>query len=221
MQKGGGALHDAIRANDKEEFNRLIAEGADINEQDETGATPLIIAFNTYGRAFMATLLSKRGINLNAQTNSGDTLLKLAIKRPDWDTFDKLLKRRDLDVNAGTIGWLPIMFTIRNSFLHNRFFDLMKHRSMNVNQTNDKGETALMIAAYWRNSSAIRMLLAKGANVNAQDNTGKTALMQAVLGGGYQIAVHAWDPGPNKEIAQSQGLGVLLDKCHQKNIFTT
>lgn len=51
--------------------------------------------------------------------------------------------------------------------------------SENINKTNEQGLTLLMLATQHMNESAIRLLLAKGADTNARNNEGVTALMIA------------------------------------------
>ena len=51
-----------------------------------------------------------------------------------------------------------------------------------MNAANQKGETALILAATQYEGPAAQLLLEKGANVNAKTKTGRTALMQAIDG---------------------------------------
>ena len=48
------------------------------------------------------------------------------------------------------------------------------------NLQNDKGETALMLAAGIGNKSMVEMLLAAGADVQLRDSCGETALAHAI-----------------------------------------
>jgi ankyrin repeat protein len=53
---------------------------------------------------------------------------------------------------------------------------LLQIPSLDVNQTNPKGETALMVAALIGNLNIARKLIAKGARVALKDEDGSTAL---------------------------------------------
>jgi ankyrin repeat protein len=55
-------------------------------------------------------------------------------------------------------------------------------KGADVNAANQKGETALILAATQYEASAAQLLLEKGADVNAKTKTGRTALMQAIDG---------------------------------------
>jgi ankyrin repeat protein len=68
------------------------------------------------------------------------------------------------------------------------------NQGCDVNQMNDKGETALMAAAERCYFDTARLLLDRGADVNAADQNGRTALMRAVeatAGRGMRPAVAA------------------------------
>ena len=61
---------------------------------------------------------------------------------------------------------------------------------IDVHKQNEKGETALMIAAKSGGEhglSMMRLLLDKGADVNKQENSGSTALMHAAMWGSEQV----------------------------------
>jgi ankyrin repeat protein len=49
-------------------------------------------------------------------------------------------------------------------------------RGVDVNAVNDKGSTALMMAAFFGRTENARILVAKGANIRLRDNAGDTAL---------------------------------------------
>ncbi|KAE8389380.1 ankyrin repeat-containing domain protein [Aspergillus alliaceus] len=54
-------------------------------------------------------------------------------------------------------------------------------RGANVNETDARGKTLLMLAASVGNESVIKLLLQKGAKINAADHNGRTALHRAYI----------------------------------------
>jgi ankyrin repeat protein len=70
-------LMRAANFDDIEEAKKLIAEGADVSEQDKFGYTPLHIAAN-HGAYAVAELLLKNGAKLNIANNDGHTPLDYA-----------------------------------------------------------------------------------------------------------------------------------------------
>ena len=77
------------------------------------------------------------------------------------------------------------------AFAH-RMFDLARNgqtdelayqvdAGLPANLTNDKGDTLLLLAAYYQHPEAVAALLARGADPNAVNDRGQTALVAAVF----------------------------------------
>ncbi len=60
---------------------------------------------------------------------------------------------------------------------------LLSGQGVDVNATDNNGNTALLEAARFGHDDVVRVLLTAGANIKARDKQGKTALMLAVQGG--------------------------------------
>ena len=66
-----------------------------------------------------------------------------------------------------------------------------------IHATNNRGETALRIAAFWGETATVQALLDASADVNATDNAGETALMVATMWGHTEIVEILRDAGAN------------------------
>lgn len=64
------SLHSAARHNDSETIKKMIAAGADLNERDNNGSTPLILAAMN-GHLEIVELLLHLGADKNLKDNSG------------------------------------------------------------------------------------------------------------------------------------------------------
>ena len=62
---------------------------------------------------------------------------------------------------------------------HTNIVNFLLNKCANVNDKDDDGRTALMIAAKYGYTDIVNALLAHGADVNIKDNLGMTALMYA------------------------------------------
>lgn len=92
-------------------------------------------------------------------------------------------------------------------------------RGININATDDDGETALMEAADSRNASAVRVLINNGANVNAADEDGETALMIAADEGNVEAVRLLIEAGANLNARDEDG-ETALDKAYDEDNHT-
>ncbi len=76
----GMSLRMAVNSGRLEEVERLLSEGADINDRASNGMTPLILA-SWMGHTKVVELLLRKGADVNAKSNIGSTALKLATER--------------------------------------------------------------------------------------------------------------------------------------------
>ncbi len=98
QDKPARTLHDAVVAGDLEEVKSMLSSGADINQKNRMGGTPLHTAIMNRQKA-IAQLLIAGGADVNAKTNSGQTPLSEAVTIGDKDIVQQLIARK-ADVNA-------------------------------------------------------------------------------------------------------------------------
>lgn len=140
---------------DRESIARLLHKNRESTYEpfDDPSVVTEIIARNN---AKVLTLLIKRGANVDGGPQTNDAPLFEAISCDSVDMVRLLLKAgAKVDIRAtndGSIGWRE--FRARN-------------------------QTALMIAASYNFSTAVRLLLERGASVAEVDSLDETALMHA------------------------------------------
>ena len=83
-----------------------------------------------------------------------------------------------------------------------------------IETKNEAGSTALIVAAYNKQSKAVEYLCKKGANVNAQDNYRRTALIHAAYYNIYYVAEILVKYGADKTIKDRYG-NTALDYAKQ------
>jgi ankyrin repeat protein len=170
---GGGltALVFAAREGDVESARRLIAAGADVNQQTEYGWTPLLTAVNNRNYR-VATLLIENGADVSRANKGGWTPLYLAtdnrnieggdypVPKPDMDHLEiiELLLQRGANPNA------PVKDNTltRTIFTMQWFFE--------------DGATAFVRAAQSSDTALMTLLLKYGADPKIPTANGDTAL---------------------------------------------
>lgn len=91
------------------------------------------------------------------------------------------------------------------------------NRGVNINATDEDGETALMEAADSRNAETVRVLIANGANVNAADEDGETALMIAADEGNAEVVRLLIEAGANVNARDEDGETALDKAIDERN----
>uniref|UniRef100_A0A1X7TLV2 Uncharacterized protein n=1 Tax=Amphimedon queenslandica TaxID=400682 RepID=A0A1X7TLV2_AMPQE len=87
---------------------------------------------------------------------------------------------------------------------------LLELETVNVDHTNEEGETALMLACERGHEDIVHSLLSAGANVNIQDNKGWTALMIASEHNRISIIHMLLQANANPHLKTSDGSNALM-----------
>jgi serine/threonine-protein phosphatase 6 regulatory ankyrin repeat subunit B len=129
----------------------LLERGADINEPDELGWSPLYWAVSS-GQTEVAGFLVARGANVQTKTKTGTTALhQIASRRQDTST--NTMKLAEILIAKGAL----------------------------VNAKDQKGSTPLHKAAQAGHKAMIELLLARGADAAIKDDNNHTALDLVIL----------------------------------------
>lgn len=155
---------------------KLIIDGANINEPDINGTTPLIHAIRA-GKPEVAKRLIKSGADIKAKDNINDALLS-AVEYGQIEIVNILLDRGANIESKDWAGLTPLAYTI--SCGHYDISKLLLQRGANIEAQDQSGATPLIYATRVSTSNEIiQLLINKGANCNAQDSKGYTPLYWA------------------------------------------
>jgi ankyrin repeat protein len=178
------SLCRAIEANDLEEMNRLISNGADVNAKGKENMTPLLWSFPD-NKLDRFVLLLRRGANPNIIVESdfgtrsgimpGEAVSHMAAETVFDGYFDEVFAR----------GGDPNLISNSAATLHNTpLFCLIEGRA----------KSKLVKA---------KTLIKQGANLNYVNGAGATPAMAAVSRGRYDIALALLDAGADYRKYQS------------------
>ena len=192
-----------------------IEKGADVNQKNETGETPLTFVTKE-GDAEAAKTLLEMGADPNLPNADGETALIISV-REDTANITKLLLEKGADVNArDNDGRTALMHATmcEDTTTVRRLLD----KGADVNARDNDGRTALMLAVRYNNQDAVKLLLDKGADVNARDNGGRTALMHATMYEDTTTVRRLLDKGADVNARDNGGQTALMLAVCRRNI---
>ena len=156
------ALHQAVRANNPQEVQRLLNDGADVNapEPDEISvlhdqATVIIIAA---GKEYVEVveILITNGANVNATSIYGTTALGEAASQGNNQIVNLLLDAGAAIDNSQTASKTPLMWAA--AFDQPHTVELLLERGANPSLTNEDGLTALDFALEGGHEEVVALL---------------------------------------------------------------
>jgi ankyrin repeat protein len=196
-------LIKAIEYGDSLAVQKLINQGADINESGGKGYTPLMYAIWS-GKTENVKFLIDKGADINKRDKYGYTPLIWAARFVDYD-IAKLLIDRGADINKrDEYGYTPLIWAAY--FVDYDIAKLLIDRGADVNAKNKEGYSALLYAVgancgdwahadYCRTNAdsgsviaadIIKLLINNGADINNNNPEGGTLL-------GLALACRKWN----------------------------
>lgn len=161
----------------------LISGGAEINERNKDGVTPLALAIEN-GVEEHIRFYAEHGADINSKDTKGTTPLILALK--DSDGSDKILKAIVNPANISSTdsdGNTPLIVAIQNNATLAKIQYIISITE-DVNTRNADGNTALYLTVLKNRQKVGELLLSKNADIFAANNRSKSPLSLALYDGG-------------------------------------
>jgi ankyrin repeat protein len=213
---GRTALHSAVQQARPDLVKALLAKGADPNarltkpmpllsrfilqanglEVVTAGATPFWLA-SSYGDVATMRILKEGGADPHLSSNDGTTPLMVAAGIDFVEGQDKYGRR---------------LFTLDRTTLQDQARAAMLYcldLGADINAANDKGQTPIIGAVYFRSPSFVRFMVEHGANLNVVNQRGQTPWL--ITQGEYRSGSFLTDP-ETAAVLVSLGANVTLGK---------
>jgi ankyrin repeat protein len=176
---GATALYAAVEANRTAAAQRLIERGADVHLSGHGGVTPVSAAAFRGNDALVEALLA-HGAADREPDQTGKTPIVYAAAAARFDVVTRLLARR-IDVNSRYPNDLTVLMWACGPDESAPEAEAIKvvQRLLDagaaIEARDDRGRTALMIAAEGGHAGIVDVLLAHGADASLKDKAGKRA----------------------------------------------
>jgi ankyrin repeat protein len=175
------SLDQAIDYKNTKEVRRHLNEGANVNQRDKSGQTPLHLAAEG-GYTEISQTLIDRGARVDSKDNEGRTPLHLA---SDGYTpmVDLLLTKGASVLSKDKNGRTPLHYAVVEA--NNETALLLLSKGAKVDARDKKGWTPLYLASVNDQPRMVELLVNKGADVNPK--VGPSPLVGAVMDGHTQV----------------------------------
>jgi ankyrin repeat protein len=182
-------LANAVIEKDTAKIEQLLLSGVDINTQDKTsGTSVLMIAGSYYYYDNIVEYLISNGAEVNLKDNEGKTALLWASSNslPNAKILVANGARVNEAANDGMTPFLEASLGVSSGKVTIETLDLLRKNGANINAALQRksamGWTALHYAAINGDVELVKYLIKYGANVNKATGDGSTPLYLAQLG---------------------------------------
>jgi len=186
------SVRAAARHGDLKELKECLAKGMHVNDPDDDGSTPLLMAV-CYGHIECVEALLEAGADPSLSGKHGITPVFFACQEGHVSCLTQLIaKGGDLNTPNSQDGGTPLY--IASSKNNAECVELLIHAGADVNKSRLDGSTALQTAIKKGHKKVAGLLIAGGADVEAKlPPHGKTPFLMAME------MMHAGDTNMRKE----------------------
>ena len=167
-------LHEFCRKEKISTVKNMIARGANVNEKNDIGYTPLRIAC-LLGNYEIAKLLISNGANVHEKNNNSDNRSNTPRYVSSPESF--------------LMAFRPCFYSIIDDgqtllhdacyYKHYKIAELLISNGVNINEKNNIGHTPLSYACLYRHYEIAKLLVLHDVNLYVKDDDGMTPLMIA------------------------------------------
>jgi ankyrin repeat protein len=182
---GATALYFAAEGSHISIANRLIERGADVKLTGRSGISPIAAAAYAGNEIIFDALLA-HGADERAPDDTGKPPIIYAAASARFDIVKQLLAR-NIDINARYANDLTLLMWASGPdglVPEAQALDVVSHlldSGARIDDRDDRGRTALMIAAEGGHAQIAALLLSRGADASLKDKAGKRAADLTVL----------------------------------------
>jgi len=174
---GDTMLHYALKENKRRTAERLAEIPVIVEERNNEGKTPAIVATDINNLDGLE-LLKKKGVNLNAPGRYGCRPIHNATMRGNYEAVRYLLEHNIFVDSTDVDGNTPLHIAVMNN--KENVMNLLLSHKADVTRRNKQGKDIFSFAVQHKHYNLMQRLKEHpGVDINARDNNGQTAFMRA------------------------------------------
>ena len=173
-------LHKAIATKNSALIKELLQAGADVNQKNKYGFTPLMVFAYSGGDPTIFEALIKAGAKKEGHVSAvvkglaGDNILALAIRGGQTSLVRELIENGFPITQKNAAGESPLH--LMANYCDSANLDLLLKKTSDIDQINQRGQTPLHVASERNCFNGVISLLEAGTDPFKKDLKGKTAL---------------------------------------------
>lgn len=180
----------------------FISKGLSLNESDAHGRTAADYAMR-FGKKELLEKIRQRGVSVTDQAlffaTQGSRSSANGIETFRYLVEDLKLNPKAINKDGATV--LHALVRRPNPEIINYFIS----KGVDVNKSDNEGNTALMLAAGGRDLAVVETLASKISNINAVNDKGESALTKAIASGTAEIAAFLLQQGADVKVINKDG----------------
>jgi len=201
-------LHLAIANNERETVKYLLSKGANTNEQDDYGNSPLHWTCRVGDEDLFDLLVKKDSSLLQLKNNDGKTILHTACEFGYPKLVQKILKTEASVQTTDVTGMTPLHLASENG--HKAVVKLLLDNDAELETKDKKKRTPLHCACENGHVGAVSQLLKKNANMETTESQGRTSVFVAYRYRHLDVVKLLLDKGANLEATDNSSRTLLL-----------
>ncbi|MBQ8517950.1 MAG: ankyrin repeat domain-containing protein [Akkermansia sp.] len=163
-------MFQAVKKDNPRLLRRALQMRPDVNQTDESGYTPLLLASRWGNSSCVKLLLNAPGIDINKAVDDGETPLYKAAAGGHSACVRLLLQAPGIDVNKAenSYGWTPLTVAAIEG-QEDCFRRLLRAPDININKKDLYGVNVLFHSAFNGYRDGVKRLLSRGIDTSAYD----------------------------------------------------
>ncbi|XP_041109527.1 kinase D-interacting substrate of 220 kDa-like isoform X5 [Polyodon spathula] len=202
------SLLSSVEEENMAEIRAFLEKSKEVDERNENGQTPLMLAAEQGNLEIVQELL-KKGANINLEDTDNWTALISASKEGHIDVVKELLRNNANLEHRDSGGWTALMWAAYKG--RTEVTKMLLEKGSNPNITGQQYSVYPIIWAAGRgHAEIVHLLLEHGAKVNCSDKYGTTPLIWAARKGHYDSVMHLLENGADVDQEGANSMTALI-----------